>query len=94
MYKDHKISVIVPAYNEETLIGDTLGTMPEYVDYIIVVNDGSTDSTRIIIEEYMSKDPRITFVDHEENAGVGAAIISGYKKSMQYARASVKEALK
>ncbi len=45
MYRDHKIAVIVPAYNEEDLIGKTLSTMPAYIDKIIVVDDYSKDTT-------------------------------------------------
>ena len=45
MYKDRRVSVVVPAFNEERLIGVTLDTMPDYVDHIIVVNDCSTDDT-------------------------------------------------
>ena len=82
MYKDQKISVVVPAYNEEKLIGVTLETMPEYLDHIIVVNDCSTDNTCNIIEYYMKEDPRIILIDHPENKGVGAAVISGYKRSI------------
>ena len=45
MYKDNSVAVVVPAYNEEELIGLTLAGMPEYVDSIIVTDDASTDGT-------------------------------------------------
>ena len=51
MYKNHKIAVVVPAYNEQELILETLGGMPELIDEIFVVEDGSSDGTRAAIEQ-------------------------------------------
>lgn len=45
MYRDHTIGVVVPAYNEEELIGDVILTMPKYVDRIYIIDDCSTDRT-------------------------------------------------
>ena len=45
MYKNFKIAVVVPAFNEEVLIAKVLTSMPEYVDKVIVVNDCSSDNT-------------------------------------------------
>ncbi|MFD1571298.1 glycosyltransferase family 2 protein [Halorubrum laminariae] len=45
MYRDHTIGVVVPAYNEEGLIGNVIRTMPGFVDRIYVVDDCSTDGT-------------------------------------------------
>ncbi|KJR40692.1 glycosyl transferase family protein [Candidatus Magnetoovum chiemensis] len=84
MYKDKKIGVVVPAYNEEKLIYRVMDTMPEFVDVIIVIDDASKDQTVKIVEEYINKSERnIILLKHEENKGVGAAIISGYKKSIE-----------
>jgi uncharacterized membrane protein len=49
MFKGKKIAVIVPAYNEEKLIGKTLRTIPEYADRIYVIDDASTDNTGVVI---------------------------------------------
>ncbi len=84
MYKDHRVAVVVPAYNEEELIAFTLETIPDYVDYIIVINDASIDNTYSIIKEHQQRDPRIFLINHIDNQGVGGAIISGFKKSMEY----------
>ena len=43
MYKEKTVGIVVPAYNEEKLIGRTLGTIPDFVDRIIIVDDCSTD---------------------------------------------------
>jgi len=82
MYRDKSISVVVPAYNEELLIGKTLLSVPEYVDKIYAVDDGSKDRTAEIIEEHARADQRIIFIKHDQNQGVGAAIINGYRWSL------------
>jgi len=79
MYLEKKIAVVVPAYNEEALIGRTLGSIPDFVDHIIVVNDASTDSTHEITKGKAQEDKRIVLIEHQENQGVGGAIVSGYK---------------
>jgi len=80
MYKEHTICVVVPAYNEEKLIGRVLETMPDYVDKIVVVDDKSTDRTAEIVRNAADKPGgRIVLIQHDENQGVGGAIVSGYK---------------
>ena len=79
MYLNKTIAVVVPAYNEEKLIGRVIETMPALVDRIIVVDDCSRDSTAAIVEQYREHDPeRIVLVRHALNEGVGGAIASGY----------------
>ena len=50
MYKNKKISVVIPAYNEEKLIEKVLDTIPDWVDLIIVVDDCSKDETVEIVK--------------------------------------------
>ena len=83
MYRGLRVAVVVPAYNEETLIGDTLAGIPELVDRVYAVDDGSTDGTGRVIEEYAGMDPRVEAVVHEVNSGVGAAIITGYRRVLE-----------
>ena len=52
MYEGKTIAVVVPAHNEEKLIGTVLDTMPDFVDLIIVVDDASTDCTSDIVASY------------------------------------------
>ena len=80
MYKDKRVCVVVPSYNEEKLIGKVIDTMPDYVDKIIVVDDKSTDKTSEIVKGYVEKhSDRIILIEHEINQGVGGAIATGYK---------------
>ena len=82
-YRSKTVGVVIPAFNEELLIGDTLRSIPEYVDKIYVVDDSSRDRTAEIAEEFEKNDPRVTCISHEKNKGVGAAIITGYKKALE-----------
>ena len=78
MYKDNKIALVIPALNEERLIGATLEAVPETIDRIYVIDDGSEDQTAEIVRKRGEIDPRVELLQHDENQGVGAAIITGY----------------
>jgi glycosyltransferase involved in cell wall biosynthesis len=78
-----RIAVVVPAHNEEHLLPVTLASMPAFVDRIIVVDDGSGDGTAGCAQAAANGDPRIAIVRHEQNGGVGAAIVSGYKRALE-----------
>ncbi len=82
MYRDKSVAVVVPAYNEEKLIGHVIETMPDFVDWIVVVDDCSTDRTPTQVESYRAARPwndKIFLIRHDENQGVGGAIASGYE---------------
>jgi len=83
VYRNKKIGVIVPAYNEEKLIQKTLQGIPLFVDKIIVIDDNSKDNTKKLIEEEIKRDSRIELIVHSENHGVGGAIISGFKHGLR-----------
>ena len=126
MYRDKKIGVVVPAYNEELHIGKVLDGMPDFVDAVYVVDDASTDRTAQIVLDFIDHSrtpalqplagplahsptpslthssspalphsrtlalthscslvgPRIELVQHARNSGVGAAIVTGYKRCL------------
>jgi glycosyltransferase involved in cell wall biosynthesis len=84
MYKNHTIAVIVPAYNEEKLVGKVIETIPDFVDRIIVVDDGSTDGTKSVVEKCLKESKRMVLISHQKNQGVGAAIITGYKWFLEH----------
>lgn len=80
MYKNKTVCAVVPAHNEELLIGRVIETMPGFVDKIIIVDDTSSDRTAEIVKGYVEKQPdRIILIRHEINQGVGGSIATGYK---------------
>ncbi len=81
MYKGRTLGVVIPAYNEELLIADTIHSVPDYVDKVYVVNDCSTDRTAEIIQSLHHN--RLNCINHDKNQGVGAAIVSGYKQAIE-----------
>jgi len=83
MYRDQTIAVIVPAYNEEKLIGKVLKTIPSFIDRIVVVDDASRDRTGEVVRARQGDDSRIVYLRHPKNEGVGGAIITGYKWALE-----------
>jgi glycosyltransferase involved in cell wall biosynthesis len=81
MLDGNRVAVVVPAYDEERLVGETLRGIPDFVDRIYVVDDASHDATAERAREV--GDERVELIRHEQNAGVGAAIVSGYKRSLE-----------
>jgi glycosyltransferase involved in cell wall biosynthesis len=79
MYRDKTVCVVVPAYNEETQIGNVIETMPAFVDKIVVIDDASRDNTVAIVRGYQKGNKRVVLLAHEQNQGVGGAIATGYK---------------
>lgn len=84
MYKNKSVSVVIPAYNEEKLIGKVIQTMPAFVDLIIIVDDRSKDKTVKNAKEAAKKFGRkIDLIIHEKNMGVGASIVTGYLRAVK-----------
>ena len=78
------LSVVLPAYNEEQIIGQTVSHVLDVlsawsIDFeIIVVNDGSADGTGAIVAALAEADPHVRLVTHATNQGYGAALVSGF----------------
>ena len=79
MVDDIKLSLIIPVYNIASYLPRCLDSIinQKYKNLeIIVVNDGSTDTSREVIDDYCNKDSRITAI-HKENGGVSTARLAG-----------------
>ncbi len=70
---------MVPAFNEERAIPATIDGVPAWVDRIIVIDDASRDGTFAAAEA--SARPGLEVLRHEANRGVGAAIVTGYRRA-------------
>ena len=81
MFDGKRVAVVVPAYDEEALVVETLRGIPELVDKIYVVDDASGDATGARAKE--AGDPRVEVIRHERNRGVGAAIVTGYERTLE-----------
>jgi glycosyltransferase involved in cell wall biosynthesis len=87
MFEGRRVTVVVPAYNEEKLITRVLETMPALVDRVIVVDDASTDDTAGVLAAAQGRFPaQLTVHRHGTNKGVGGAIVSGYKQALSDGR--------
>ena len=71
-----RIAAVVPAYREEAHIADVIETMPAFVDHIVIVDDCSPDDTSGVVRRLNNS--RVHLIRHEENQGVGGAIITGH----------------
>ena len=74
------VAVVVPAFNEEKLVASTISGIPGFVDRIFVVDDASTDATAA---RAATGNRRVEVIRHERNRGVGAAIVSGYRRAVE-----------
>jgi glycosyltransferase involved in cell wall biosynthesis len=81
----HRLSVVLPAHNEEAAIAGTIQSVVSVLDEwgldfeVIVVNDGSKDRTQAIVEEIATADRRVRLLNHAANQGYGAALVSGFE---------------
>ena len=80
MLEGKTVAVVVPAHDEEGLIASTLQGIPGFVDRIFVVDDASGDETAARANAV--GDPRVEVITHDRNRGVGAAIVTGYKRAL------------
>jgi len=82
MFSGSKVAVVIPSYNVESHISQTISTLPEFVDNIFVVDDCSSDGTADIANSI--SDSRICVLQNEQNLGVGGATMNGFKKAQEH----------
>ncbi len=75
MYRGQRVCVVIPCYNVAPHIADVLAAIPDYVDQVIAIDDGSRDETLKTLEA--ATDKRIELMRHDRNRGVGAAMRTG-----------------
>lgn len=79
----HKLSIIVPAYNEEKTVGEIIRRLlvlqiDGWTSEVIVVNDASTDNTRNVLDGFLSG---VKAINLPKNGGKGSAIRAGLKEA-------------
>lgn len=75
---DIRLCVIVPTYNNVGTVVQVITDVSEYVKDIIVVNDGSTDDTEMVLRKQSLP---ITIVSYEKNRGKGHALVAGFREA-------------
>ncbi|OSZ78881.1 glycosyltransferase [Chitinophagaceae bacterium IBVUCB1] len=78
-FKELNACVLIPTYNNAGTLADVLHKVLEYTDDLIVVNDGSTDNTADILQQF----PQIHAVNYTPNRGKGIALRTGIKKAAE-----------
>ncbi len=73
-----RVVLLLPVYNESTTIIDVLETADPFCDLILVVDDGSHDTTRELLDVYARAHPKLFFVSHHTNRGMSGAILTGF----------------
>ena len=79
LMQDKKCCVIIPTYNNQATVADVIDSVLAYTSDIIVVNDGATDQTPLILQNYQD---RLTLLTFNQNAGKGKALQVAFKHAL------------
>src|SRR3954471_12235825 len=88
MYRGLRVAVVVPAFNEEANLAATIASIPEFIDHVLVVDDGSHDATVAVARQAggtlsgCASGAPLEVIRHPKNLGVGAAVASGYRRAL------------
>ena len=76
-----KLSVVMPVYNEEGTIEEILSRVREtpFEKEIIVIDDGSTDGTRKLLDRIKQDKPEVRVIHHDRNRGKGACLRTAFR---------------
>lgn len=75
-----RIGFVMPAFNEEELLDETLQGCVDLVERLVIIDDGSTDATGRIADEWARRLPDKIEVIHQANSGIGGAVIAGMRR--------------
>jgi len=81
MFEQHRIGVVVPAYNVEGFLRSTIEELPALVDRIYVIDDGSSDNTANVVKALSNS--KVSLIQHDRNKGPGAAMLTGCKAALE-----------
>ncbi len=79
LFAERKVCVLVPTYNNSVTLPDLLKAIMRFTRGIVVVNDGSTDDTKVLLASF----PEISIVDYSPNHGKGYALRRGFDRAVE-----------
>jgi glycosyltransferase involved in cell wall biosynthesis len=82
-FQSFSIAAVIPAYRVEREIETVLHGLPAYIKCIIVVDDASPDKTSDLVAALAKRDRRLILLRHDRNQGVGAAMVTGFRKALE-----------
>lgn len=74
-----KVAVVIPCYQVEKHVGAVIRSIPDWVEWIIAVDDASSDGTAIVLERAREERPALSVLRHDVNRGVGGAMKTGFE---------------
>lgn len=83
------IVAVIPAFNVGGTVTSVLAALPPSISHVVVIDDGSTDDTARIVESFRPTDARVELIRHAENRGVGAAMVTGFRRALELRAAIV-----
>ena len=85
VYNSWDVGVVIPARNEQEHIGEVLESIPDFVDHVIVINDGSNDSTGKIAEGFSNSHYTLEILENH-GQGVGSSIDKGHIRMLEISK--------
>ena len=77
------IAVVIPCYRVRDQVESLLARIGDEVSHIYCIDDACPENSSEIIERMAASDSRIQLIRHEENQGVGGAVVSGYRRAIE-----------
>jgi len=78
---DRRIAVVIPCFKVRNFVLSVIERIPPAVASIHVVDDGCPEKTGVYVQTYC-RDPRVRVIFHQQNRGVGAATMTGYRDAL------------
>lgn len=82
--ENESLCVIIPCLNEQPVVRRTVEEVLDHADAlpmsleVVVIDDGSTDGTRAVMQQLCAEDPRVRMIAHDENRGLGRCVTEAY----------------
>jgi glycosyltransferase involved in cell wall biosynthesis len=81
---ERRVCAVIPCYNVAQLCAPVVRTTAHYADWVIVVDDGSTDDTRRVLDAVAADCPNVQVLAHTENQGKGVALLRGMRHALAH----------